>query len=137
MIYVFLAGVFGFLVFDAYRARKVWEKTGAVVLTFGSFVGVLTHILVYVAAGILAVFINLDILIAVYDMALWPDFDDSILGSVVRGFGLGLAGPAGLSRGQIGPEAEDAAIGSDFGDLPSSSTYLQRIRAALKFILMR
>jgi hypothetical protein len=98
MLYVALSGILGFFVFDCYRVHYVYSQKGVYMITFGSFLGILVHISVYIAAGILALFVNLDTMHQCCSWQWLPTLNQDMVGPLVRGFGIGLAGPAGLSK---------------------------------------
>ncbi|MBO9712173.1 hypothetical protein [Sphingomonas sp.] len=138
MIFVFIAGILGFLVFDAYRVRKIYDATGALIITFTSRLGMAVHGVVYLAAGVLAVAINLDVVVHWNFLSAPPD---QILGPLTRGFALGLAGPAGLSKGTLpketGANTPKKAARRDLGTLEAAAPVGRRARAYLDFLLLR
>lgn len=136
MMYVFLSGIAGFFVFDAYRFRRYRDETGVRAMTLDYPIGVLVHAAVYVAAGVLAVAINWDVLQSCDNVEQFPNFSECMTGPLLRGFGLGLAGPAGLSRSRAARTAGQSD-GSDFGELGARATAVDKAKAALNFVLMR
>lgn len=137
MIYVFLSGCLGFLAFDAYRVRLVWERTGAVILIFRTAPEFLMHLMVYLAAGIIAVGVNIDVLLSHSPVSFAPPLQAWLLGPIGRGFMLGLAGSAGISKGRVAPTQTHYAEGSDQGDMAGGATVYSRAVAALKFLFLR
>ncbi|MEM9761343.1 MAG: hypothetical protein AAF968_02320 [Pseudomonadota bacterium] len=129
MIGVFLSGVIGFFVFDAYRIYKESTKTGSIFVTFPNFQGISAHFIVYFAAGLLGVFVNLDVII----LTLRGDADD-LTGAMLRAFSLGLMGPAALAKGQqsVQSRQERGASEEVADDTPvSPATFLDHIRYSL------
>lgn len=138
MIYVFLAGVLGFLVFDAYRIHKIYSVSGRLELTFGTLIGIAVHIFVYAACGILGIFVNIDVLGVCCNWTMVPDFKNEMIVPILRSFALGLAGPAGLSKGETSlatHQNNDNRV--DYGDFANKQRYLLDIKLYIRIILMR
>lgn len=95
MLLVALAGVVGFLIFDGYRVNLIRQKKGVVEIFADGFAGVLVKLFVYLCAGGLAIFASLDVL-----LQFEPTVGNKqeLIGSYLRGFAIGLAGPAGISK---------------------------------------
>jgi len=137
MAYVFLSGLLGFVVFDAYRIRKMYDESGVLALTGGTVLVVFVHVSVYLAAGALAIFVNLDVLTRYFGWQLFPHVSGDIVGPLLRGFGLGLAGPAGLSQTSKGDSRAGKNRERDLGDLGADGGIGKEIGAALNLFLMR
>jgi hypothetical protein len=137
MFYVWVAGVLGFFVFDCYRVRSAYGRNKKMALvTLSSVEGVLVHCGVYVAAGILAVFVNLDTIERCCNWEWLPNLNQNIIGPLARGFGIGIAGPAGISRGKV-PADQSGSVDRAFDDLSSTSTKWRALIAYLRILLMR
>lgn len=95
MFFVALSGIFGFLIFDGYRLNFVRQKKGVVEFFSDGLFGILVKVFVYFCAGALAIFASLDVLIG---QPFWCSPSQEFVGSYLRGFAIGLAGPAGISK---------------------------------------
>lgn len=138
MIYVFLAGVLGFLVFDAYRIHKIYSVSGRLELTFDTLVGIVVHMFVYAACGILGIFVNIDVLGVCCEWTMVPEFKNEMVVPILRSFALGLAGPAGLSKGETSLATNQKnGNNMDYGDLAEKKGYLSDIKLYIRIILMR
>ncbi len=134
MFFVFFSGIVGFLVFDAYRFRRMLDATGQKVLTFGSALGVLVHLGVYFAAGVFAVFVSLDVVI---DWGFFSAPNDEMVGPLMRGFALGVAGPAGLSRTPSIKRGKVNFQRKDLGTLEGRVSVGRRVKSYLDILLLR
>ena len=138
MLYVLLSGVLGFVVFDSYRIRALYAKAGVLHITFPTMLGVSIHLFVYVAAGILALFVNLDTIQVCCGWHWLSDANDHLVGPLLRGFGIGLAGPAGLSKGRSSVAGKlNTNNKKAFDDLSVSPSFLDRARMYANVIFMR
>lgn len=137
MIYIFLSGFLGFCVFDAYRIRRHYDETGVFAPTFRWGIGTVVHGAVYAAAGVMALVVNFDVLGSCCNFEFFPRLDGNLAGPVLRGFGLGLAGPAGLARYRTSSAAVSQREGADFGELGSHAPLSRRAMSVLKTLLMR
>lgn len=138
MIYIFLSGVLGFLVYDGYRIHKTFVKTGRLEFTFFSLFGFIVHVLVYVSCGILGIFANLDVLSACCNWSVFTSANDSMVGPALRAFAIGLAGPAGLSKGKTSLAAEhDDQATKSIDDLTTSKGVAKELGVYLKILFMR
>ncbi len=103
MIYVALCGIMGFIVFDVYRINRIRSEKGYVEVFTDGYIGIITKIGVYSGAGILACFASTDVLLGVSPEILFgvspaSGISADLSGSYLRGFAIGLAGPAGISK---------------------------------------
>lgn len=138
MVYVFIAGALGFLVFDAYRIKKTYSVHGRVEITIKTFLGFFVHLFVYIACGVLGIFVNIDVLGLCCDWAIFPEFNDKMLGLILRSFALGLAGPAGISKGQTSlASTQTNSNGMDFGEITVNEGFLSTIKLYFRIIFMR
>ncbi|WP_200284680.1 hypothetical protein [Rhabdochromatium marinum] len=137
MIYVFLAGILGFLVFDAYRIYQTYSKARRLEFSFSTLLGICIHLFVYLACGTLGVFVNLDVMGICCDWALYPEFKNEIVGPALRSFALGLAGPAGISKGQTSLSTEMQPSAKDFGDMTVRPTFTSNVALYLRILFMR
>jgi hypothetical protein len=144
MMYVFLAGVMGFFVYDTYRVRRTWDETGRLEVTFRSLLGLGVHLFVYLGCGLFGLAINFDVLGSCCAWSWFPELNDGIAGPSLRAFALGLAGPAGLSKGRVAGVTSDGLGGDasvsklDFGDLNVARQAVHsRIVAYLRVLFMR
>ena len=97
VVYIVIAALLGFFVYDAYRINSNYRKTGRIELTTFSFPGLLSHASVYVAAGIVALFVNIDILGSCCSHRVFPEAPMNLSMPMARAFGIGLLGPAGIA----------------------------------------
>lgn len=98
-VYLFLAGAGGFFVFDAYRMYSHWVVHKQLFLTFGHVKGQAAHLVVYTAAGVLGLFINLDAcFVPASEVSLHGPSGGLFAAALIRSFSVGVLGPAGLSR---------------------------------------
>lgn len=95
MIYVALCGIVGFLVFDGYRINLIRQEKKVIEIFSDGLTGVLVKIFVYLCAGALAIFASLDVLL---EHSFFEPMTPELVGSYLRGFAIGLAGPAGISK---------------------------------------
>lgn len=95
MLEVFLSGFAGFVLFDLYRLYRVYIDNHVVELFFGGWLGVLLKVLVALCAGVLGVAANLDVVLGHHVAHGWSS---DFIGCYLRAFGIGLAGPAGISK---------------------------------------
>jgi hypothetical protein len=132
MLYIVFSGMLGFFVFDCYRIHSIYTKKKILFITFRNFLGIVIHISVYFAAGILALFVNLDTVSACCGWQWMPSLGQDMVGPLVRGFGIGLAGPAGLSKSKGARPAHGDQAFDDLATRPSG-----KIMAYVNALLMR
>jgi len=96
MWFVFLAGAVGFFVFDVYRIFSYKIETGYLFITFKNLKGISSHFIVYIAAGLLGVFVNIDVIIS--NLHIDNNEIRGLSGAIIRSFALGALGPAGLKK---------------------------------------
>ena len=137
MIYVFIGGAAGFFVFDLYRIYKTKIAEGRLEITFRSVLGVLVHILVYIAAGLIGVITNLDVLTKCCALQGWFAWNDDITGPIMRAFALGLAGPAGISKGNTRASEGPALDGQAGKQLNTLDRRTSGVLPYLKTLFMR
>ena len=97
MISVFLCGCAGFLVFDVFRIYVVFRDLKVKEFFFGGPIGLVVRGLAYAGAGLLGVFASLDVLIS-FNFSGYFDWNPELVGSYLRAWGVGIAGPAGISK---------------------------------------
>jgi hypothetical protein len=138
MLYILASGALGFFVFDCYRVRSIYKNRGIVLITFTDYQALFAHAMVYLAAGILALFVNLDAVGRCCGWHWFSDMNNDIVGPLLRGFGIGVAGPAGLSsKGKIEQlEKSSRTVGTAFDDLTNTRSGTGRIKFAIKTLLM-
>ena len=137
IIYVLSSGMAGFFVFDAYRVYTASTTDGGF-LTFRSWKGLLAHLIVYIAAGLLGLFVNLDVLLVSLPSSATPAGSATPLlaATMLRAFFLGSLGPAGLSKAQTAgdtpkpPSARHATV-EDLAVRPAG------FRDYFRYLLMR
>jgi hypothetical protein len=137
MITIFICGILGFLVFDGYRVYRTREQYGVTALNVGGKIGWGVHAFIYLCAGILAVFVNIDVLSSCCSSNLLPALSHDLVGTVLRGFGVGIAGPAGLSKWTPVPASTTVVPQADFGDMSVPASTSRAIRTAFDALLMR
>jgi hypothetical protein len=104
-IVLLLSGAAGFFVYDIYRMFANAENGGPA-LSFKWLKARAAHVLVYVAAGFLGAFVNLDMALAGHTLP--GGLDIALLaGAASRSFSLGILGPAGLRLAQQRSRRED------------------------------
>ena len=148
MLAIFISGACGFLIFDAYRVAKSRDLIGRPMYTVFSGHFLVVHIFCYFAAGVLGVFTNLDVALRPLDpahSALAIHYENA--GAYMRAFALGLAGPAGLSKGnetlasRFRPHAgngEDAEPDTQLNSLTQTPPKLSaRLLSSIRILLMR
>lgn len=108
----FTAGAVGFFVYEIYR---MYSLSGDRPLPFKQFKARVAHIVVYFAAGFLALFVNIDVVLTANSIAtsLEHPTQGLLAGVIMRSFSLGILGPAGLRR------AQKKVIDEDTGGQPS------------------
>lgn len=92
---IFICGFAGFVLFDLYRLYRVFIDNHVVELFFGGWLGVVLKLLVAVCAGVLGIAANLDVILGHPMAEFWSP---ELIGCYLRAFGIGLAGPAGISK---------------------------------------
>lgn len=139
MIGVFIAGALGFFVFDLYRIYLVKQKQKRFEITFATLPGILVHIGVYIAAGIAAIALNLDVLVSCCSATNDSFLQKELVGAYLRAFGLGVAGPAGITKWNTGMGPTDNEHGtSSLDDLTGPDAgLLKRLGFYASRLLMR
>lgn len=135
---VFLGGLSGFFVFDLYRIYSNSTRDGRTQVTFRQLKAVLAHSVIYVAAGLLGVFVNLDVLLSGAAASSTADggSHNLLAGAMLRSFSLGALGPAGLAKTHAHARLPDRTISATetVDDTPvTEATFLDYVR----YFLMR
>ena len=97
MFWVGICGSIGFFVFDMYRIQLVKEEKGYLELYTDGVWGIFAKIGVYFAAFFVSVFASIDVLLSIESSSIFR-IESDLVGSYIRGFTIGLAGPAGISK---------------------------------------
>jgi hypothetical protein len=137
MLSVGLCGILGFFVYDAYRFNLVYQRKEILEIFPGGFIGFLAKLSVYTAAAILSILASLDVLLgSPIAFELTPEY----IGSYLRAFGIGLAGPAGISKfdADAGMDADNSPTKSQNGSIDTLDGIRQStLRAQVKYSLRR
>jgi hypothetical protein len=137
MFLVIISGILGFFVFDCYRIHSIYRQRSIMFITFSNPLGILVHGAVYLAAGILALFVNLDTIGRCCEWQWFPSMSQDMVGPLMRGFGIGLAGPAALSKGTVEVDHKPKRIGKVVDDISRTEGTEGKVSQYVRKLLMR